>query len=155
MSAGEIDAIIGKARERYPSFVGVNNHMGSLATADLGTMRALAQALKRRDLVFVDSQTTPQSVGLRACREAGVWIVRNDLFLDDGGGTTEKVADNLLRLAGMARRRGLAVGIGHPHPGTLAALQAMLPRLRAEGIELVTIDELRPGVRVAARTQAR
>jgi hypothetical protein len=85
-------------------------------------------------------------------REAGVWCIANDLFLDDKEEPAEQVEANLQRLANLARRRGLAVGIGHPHPETLAALRIMLPRLQAHGIDFVTIESLRPQPSLAVRT---
>jgi len=144
MSMEEIDELLDRYERRYESFFGVNNHMGSRATADRPTMEALMKVLRKRDLIFVDSQTTARSVGRKTARDAGVWYVANDLFLDDGQETTEQVAANLERLAAMARKRGLAVGIGHPHPETLAALRTVLPRLQAHGIELVTVESLAP-----------
>jgi polysaccharide deacetylase 2 family uncharacterized protein YibQ len=154
MPADEIEALVDRHLRRYKTFFGVNNHMGSRATADQPTMQALARALRRRDLVFVDSQTTPRSVARAAAREAGIWCVANDLFLDDGEETQEQVEGNLEHLAAVARKRGLAVGIVHPHPATLAALRQGLPRLQAHGIELVTIESLRPGANVAVRATA-
>jgi polysaccharide deacetylase 2 family uncharacterized protein YibQ len=150
MDAEEIDALIGRYHDRYETFVGVNNHMGSRATAHRPTMRALMTALRKRDLVFVDSRTTKSTVGPAAGREAGVWCIANDLFLDDGDEGEEQVAANLRRLAAMARRHGLAVGIAHPHPHTLAALRAALPRLQAEGYEFTTIAGLQPRTAAAA-----
>ncbi len=144
MSAEDIDDVVDHHLRRYKTFIGVNNHMGSRATADRTTMRGLMNALHKRDLVFVDSQTTPHSVGRETGRAAEVWCLANDLFLDDKAEPADVVSANLLRLAGLARKRGLAVGIAHPHPETLKALQALLPRLAAEGIEFVTIDALRP-----------
>jgi polysaccharide deacetylase 2 family uncharacterized protein YibQ len=157
MQAEEIEAIVDAHQRRYKGIFGVNNHMGSRATADRPTMAALMQALRRRDLVFVDSQTTPRSVGRETAREAGVWCVANDLFLDDGGEAREQVASNLARLARIARKRGVAIGIAHPHPETLAALLEAIPRLQADGYEFVTIESLRPGVvaPVAARSDER
>ena len=38
-----------------------------------------------------------------------------------------------------ARRHGYALGIGHPHPATLAALEQWLPQLAARGIDLVPL----------------
>ncbi len=35
------------------------------------------------------------------------------------------------------------MGIAHARPYTLQALRALLPRLRAEGIHFVTLEELR------------
>jgi uncharacterized protein len=153
MPPEKIDALIGKHAGEYKTIFGVNNHMGSRATADVPTMRALMTALRKRELLFVDSQTTPRSVGRQMAREAGVWCIANDLFLDDKEEGVEQVEANLQRLATLARRRGLAVGIGHPHPETLAALRTMLPRLQAHGIEFVTIESLRPQPSVALRTE--
>lgn len=144
MAPDDIDEIVGKHLQRYKTFLGVNNHMGSRATADRPTMRALMTALQKRDLVFVDSETTPHSVGRATGREAGVWCMANDLFLDDQAEPTDVVSANLQRLAQMARKHGLAVGIAHPHPDTLRALQALLPRLQAEGFQFVTVADLRP-----------
>jgi polysaccharide deacetylase 2 family uncharacterized protein YibQ len=144
MSADEIDALIARHVERYQPFVGVNNHMGSRATADEATMRGLMQALRRRDLVFVDSQTTDRSLGAKTSRAAGVWCLRNDLFLDDRAEPMEQVVANLERLARLARKRGLAVGIAHPHRDTLRALRETIPRLQAEGLEFIHLDMLRP-----------
>jgi polysaccharide deacetylase 2 family uncharacterized protein YibQ len=150
MSPEDVEALVDRHWKHYKTFFGVNNHMGSRATADRPVMEALVRALRRRDLVFVDSQTTPKSVGRSVSRQAGVWCIANDLFLDDGEETVEQVVIRLDRLAAMARRRGLAVGIAHPHPATLLALQQTLPRLQAHGIELVTVESLRPGASVAS-----
>jgi hypothetical protein len=154
MSPAVIDALIETHHRHYPTFVGVNNHMGSRATADAATMRALAQALRRQDLVFVDSETTPRTRGPAASREAGVWCLRNDLFLDDQAQGRAVVEANLMRLVALARKRGLAVGIAHPHPETLQALRALLPRLQADGIQFVTVNDLRPQAQVASEPAA-
>jgi polysaccharide deacetylase 2 family uncharacterized protein YibQ len=151
MSSTDIDAVIGRHLARYGEFIGVNNHMGSRATADAGTMDALAVVLARRDLFFLDSVTTPRSVGYRRSRQHGVWSLRNDLFLDDGTESAQEVASNLFQLCEIARNRGIAVGIAHPRPYTLQALRALLPRLLAEGIHFVTLEELRAD---AARMRA-
>lgn len=143
MSATEIDALLARHVQRYGEFIGVNNHMGSAATADHATMRALALVLARRGLFFLDSVTTPRSVAYAEARKRGIWSIRNDLFLDDKTDSAQDVAANLTQLCEIARQNGLAVGIAHPRPYTLQALQAMLPRLQAEGIEFITLEELR------------
>jgi polysaccharide deacetylase 2 family uncharacterized protein YibQ len=152
MGAAQIEALVERHRSRYPTFIGVNNHMGSRATADRSTMRALVSVLKRRGLFFVDSQTTPNSVGYETSRAGGVWTIRNDRFLDNDTRSAETVAAHLMELCDIAREHGLAVAIAHPRPYTLQALQAILPRLQAEGFEFVTVEELRNG---SARETAR
>lgn len=151
MSAEDIDAIVERHLRRHPSFIGVNNHMGSKATADRKTMQALMQALKRRDLFFVDSHTTARTQAAAAAREAGVWSVRNDHFLDDQEASAEGVAANLQKLVADARKRGVAIGIAHPRPETLEALRRLLPRMQAEGVDFVGIDALQPRSRVASQ----
>ena len=46
------------------------------------------------------------------------------------------------RLKAIARRDGVAIGIGHPFPETLDFLEAALPRLEADGFRLVSLREL-------------
>ena len=143
MKEAAIDALVEKYQRKYPGFVGINNHMGSLATADAATMGALGAVLARRDLLFLDSVTTPRSVAFRTARAQGVWSLRNDLFLDTDTESAATVAARFERLVALARRRGVAVGIVHPRPYTLEALRALVPRLQAEGIRFVTLEELR------------
>jgi len=150
MDEAQIDALLDKYQRKYPGFVGINNHMGSRATADGATMRALAMVLERRGLFFLDSITTPRSVAHRTVRAQGVWSIRNDLFLDTETESVETVAARLEQLAALARKRGLAVGIAHPRPYTLEALRALVPRLQAEGFRFVTLEELRSAPKPAA-----
>jgi polysaccharide deacetylase 2 family uncharacterized protein YibQ len=42
----------------------------------------------------------------------------------------------------LARVRGNAIGIGHPHPTTVQALWHALPELQQVGIEIVPISRL-------------
>ena len=157
MSAAAVDAILDRHQRRYPTCIGLNNHMGSRATADAPTMRAVAAAIAQRDWIFLDSMTTPQSVGYVVSRAQGLWSIRNDMFLDDKARTAEAVAENLRQLGALARARGLAVGIAHPRPYTLQALRAQLPRLASEGIVFVTLADVRGGSRpqpAAARPAA-
>ena len=47
-----------------------------------------------------------------------------------------------LKLIARARSQGTAIGIGHPYPATLAVLAEEIPRLAAQGIQLVPVSEL-------------
>lgn len=131
-----------RAFESVPFAVGVNGHRGSLITRHPGHMRWLMEDLLLRDgLFFVDSYTTHLSVAMQIASETGVRAIRRDVFLDPDAlpGT---VAREFERLKSLARQRGSAVAIGHPHPATLAFLEQELPGLVEDGIELVTLAEL-------------
>jgi hypothetical protein len=141
----EADAMVlrlDQALRSVPGARGVNNHMGSAATADTALMAALMSALDRRGLRFLDSLTSPRSVAYREARAAGVPSLRNRLFLDVDHQDEAAITINLEALVAAARARGQAVGIGHPHAATAAVLARELPRYVAEGVRFVTVSEM-------------
>ena len=60
----------------------------------------------------------------------------------DNVGSTEVIEREFERLKALARKRGRALAIGHPYPATLDVLERELPKLAAEGFELVRVSEL-------------
>ena len=103
-------------------------------------MRWLMEELKAAgSMFFVDSYTTHQSVALKFAHESGVPAVRRDVFLDPDK-HPETVVREFARLKKLARIHGMAVGIGHPYPETLALLERELPKLQDEGIDLISIS---------------
>jgi polysaccharide deacetylase 2 family uncharacterized protein YibQ len=137
----ELGHILEADLDTVPGAVGVNNHMGSAATADPRVMRVIMKVLARRRLFFVDSRTTDATVGEAEARAAGVRAVSRRVFLDDVA-TEPAIERSLAELASRARREGSAVAIGHPHAATLAVLERELPRLQREGVKLVRVGEL-------------
>lgn len=131
--------------ESVPHIVGINTHRGSLLTRHPGHMRWLMdEIVARDDLFFVDSYTTARSIALRIARESGVPAVKRDVFLDPDR-SPQTLAREFARLKDIARRRGYAVGIGHPYPATLEFLEVALPALPGDGYDLVSIRELVEG----------
>jgi len=140
MSREQFSETFTSALESVPFAIGVNSHRGSLLTRHPGHMRWLMEdILVADDLFFVDSYTTHESVALQVASEEGVPAIKRDVFLDTD---PHKLADEFARLKTLARERGLAVGIGHPYPATLAFLEHEIPQLVEEGIQLVPLREL-------------
>ena len=125
-----------EALEAVPGAAGVSNHMGSRFTEREDAMGVILGELRARKLYFVDSLTSPRSVGWRLARGLGVRAAARTVFLDNDP-REEAVARQLDRLLEEARKQGRAVGIGHPRPGTIAALRRALPRLRESGVRIV------------------
>jgi len=125
--------------DRFDGYVGVNNHMGSLFTTSEDHMRPVVAELKRRGLLFLDSKTSAQSVGLQLARRYGVPSIARDLFLDNNR-NPHVIRAQLEAVLNIARRRGSAIGIGHPYPETIAALKEWLPDLAARGYQLVPLS---------------
>lgn len=130
------------ALSSVPGARGVNNHMGSAATADPALMATLMAALDERGLLFLDSLTTPHSVAWREARAAGLPVLRNRLFLDVDHLDEAAISARLAELVGVARVSGQAIGIGHPHAATAAVLARELPDYAAAGVRFVTVSEL-------------
>jgi uncharacterized protein len=137
----DVDHILGEMLDSVPHAAGVNNHEGSLATADPQLMAALMASLRARNLFFIDSRTTAATVAYDAARQAGVPAAYRKVFLDDVE-TREAVLRQLDLAARDAARQGWCIAIGHPHPETLAALAEALPQLQAHGIHFVLASAL-------------
>jgi polysaccharide deacetylase 2 family uncharacterized protein YibQ len=141
MSAEAIRERLGESLAAVPGAVGVNNHMGSRFTEDAAGVAALMAVLKERHLFWLDSRTTAATRGTAAAHALGVPTIERDVFIDaEPGG--EFARQQLRRLLETARLRGTAVGIGHPHPETLAALREMRRELLDAGVDLVPVSAL-------------
>ncbi len=142
MSRREFGDTFALALTSVPHAIGVNNHRGSLLTRHPGHMRWLMEEIQAREnLFFIDSFTTHRSVALQMAGELGVNARKRDVFLDPDR-RPETVAREFKRMKRLADRRGSIVAIGHPYAATLELLERELPKLAAEGYELVTISEL-------------
>lgn len=124
-----------------PYAVGANNHMGSQFTEDEEKMGAVFSVLKEKGLFFIDSRTSPKSVGYALARAMGVETAARNVFLDNVQ-EVGAIKVQLGELAGLARKRGSAIGICHPHRTTIQALAATLPELQREGITFVYVSAL-------------
>ena len=139
------------ALAQVPDAVGLNNHMGSRFTADPRAMRVALAAVSERNPLFLDSMTTAHSRGRAAADGLGLRTLERDIFLDheiDAGA----IAARLEEAETLARDRGWAVVIGHPHGETLDVLETWAEAAQARGIELVRVSEL--AERLAVRNVA-
>ena len=139
--ADEIRWHVRRAIVNVPGAVGLNNHMGSRATADARVMGLVLEEVARHPLFFLDSRTTPESQGWILAQEVGVPSIQRDLFIDPLEEVTS-VEENLWELAELAARNGQAVGVGHDRQQTLSALEYVLPRLERKGFRFVPVSQL-------------
>lgn len=132
-----------KAIAALPDAVGVNNHMGSKATADSRVMNIVMNALKPKGKYFIDSRTTGKSVAPDIARNNDVKFAANDGFLErNRSEEKEYIQRKLAVIAKIAKKRGSAVVIGHPYKETIAALAEKLPKLEKQGFLIVPITEV-------------
>jgi polysaccharide deacetylase 2 family uncharacterized protein YibQ len=141
MASSDITARVGQYLQDIPQAVGANNHMGSRFTEQEEKMRPVLALLKERGLFFIDSKTSPRSVGYRLAREMGLDSGARSVFLDNVQDVAA-IKTQLLTAANLARRRGNVIAICHPHAATIKALREGMPQLAQEGITFVTASQL-------------
>jgi uncharacterized protein len=141
MRGPEVADVIGGDLASVPYVRGVNNHMGSRATADPRLMAEVMSTLANRHLYFIDSRTTVATVAYDAARREGVPAFFRAVFLDDKEDTAYSL-QQLEKFRRIIEQRGAALAIGHPHPTTIEALAKFLPEFERSDVELVPPSEL-------------
>ena len=134
------------ALDAVPGAVGMNNHMGSLLSSEEGPMNTVPGVIGELRLFFLDSRTSGGSVGYKVATGLGIPAAERQIFLDDDPGP-EAIRAQFQHLLELARSRGAAIAIGHPHPATLAVLMSEVPKAKAAGYDFVPVSYLltRPG----------
>ena len=139
----EIRRRVRRALQNVPHARGINNHMGSKATADERVMRLVLTELKGRNLLFLDSRTTASSVAYQLAVDMDIMTFKRDLFIDEVA-DAQAIREKLWELAATAARVGQAIGLGHNRRETLIALLAVLPQLERRGFRFVPVSRLLP-----------
>ncbi|KOO42789.1 divergent polysaccharide deacetylase family protein [Priestia koreensis] len=146
LSDKEIKRRVEKAIETVPHAVGMNQHMGSKATADERVMRIVLEACKRHGLFYLDSRTTGKSVIPKLAKEIGVPYLENELFLDD-----IFTAEHIVRKANTIAQRldydqqVIAIGhVGITGPTVASVLKRYIPVFKEHKAEMVPLSSLIP-----------
>jgi polysaccharide deacetylase 2 family uncharacterized protein YibQ/copper chaperone CopZ len=144
--------------DRFGSYVGVNNHMGSKFTADRAAMTVVMEEVKRRGLLFLDSRTVSGTVGSALARRMGVPFADRNVFLDNqndpasvralgrggGLGATQGCRD-CHRPPPCRHLKGLGPVAGGGQTAGLSIGSAQCHRQGWEGVGLISLDLLAPG----------
>jgi len=127
--------------EAVPYIKGASNHMGSRLMEDPEKVKIILSELKRRRLYFLDSRTTPQTVGMDVAQGIGVKAMERSLFIDHSL-DEEDIKEKIEKLIRLSLANGKAVGIGHPHPSTIKSIKEMIPKMKERGIEIVPLSSV-------------
>lgn len=141
MTAKQIHKTLVADLHAVPHAKGFNNHMGSALTADTKAMGWVMQTAAKQKFYFVDSRTTIKTVAEKTAKKYAIPTIRRNVFLDDE--RNKKYIDQQFKaLIRIAKQKGYAVAIGHPHPITLRYLKAEIPKLERKNIKLVAVSKL-------------
>lgn len=141
LSAEEFQARLDDNLNHFEGFLGINNHMGSKLTQNEAAMNQVMQTLSKRGFYFIDSRTINNSIAAERATAYQVPVLVRDVFLDHRP-DIDFVRNALASMEQVARRKGLAIAIGHPKEATIQGLKEWLPTLEAKGFELVTAEQV-------------
>lgn len=121
----------------FPNLKFLNNHTGSAFTSDEDAMRRLFKALKKYDLIFVDSRTIASTKAPELSKEFKQNYIHRNIFLDNSQNITDinKKLDEAVQFALKNKR---AIAIAHPHKNSLKAIS----EYDFSKVELVYIDDI-------------
>lgn len=148
-SRDKIEKRIQAIKKDFPTLTYINNHTGSKFTQNLDSMKLLLETLAKHNINFLDSRTTPHTKTnllynadsqkpLNPCQEQ---FLERDVFLDNEL-NIPKITQNLIQAVKIAKTKGYAIAIGHPHKETILALKNAEDYLAKSGVEIVYVNEI-------------
>ena len=123
----------------FPRAKYYNNHTGSKFTSNYQAMDRLMRVMREENLHFVDSRTTAKTKAPEIAKKYKIHLYSRDVFLDNSP-QKELIREQLKKAVSIAKKRGYALAIGHPHESTLQVLIHAKHILK--GVELVYLKEL-------------
>lgn len=144
MKKSEIISILDSDIKSIPGLIGVSSHQGSKATEDEKLMKIVLSEIKKRNLFFLDSRTTPVSVCPRIAKDIGLRYLERDVFLDliEKKDSARHIKKQIKEVIKIVKVKGHAVAIGHDKKMTLEAIKDSIPELEKQGIKIVPLKEL-------------
>ncbi len=141
MLDSEIQEKTKSAFASVPYAVGFNNHQGSKFTTSISAMRNILKVAKEQGFFYIDSLTSPYTIGELAAKGVGVKFGKRDIFLDNVK-NKNYIKEQFGQLINIAKRKGSAVGICHVSLLTYEVLREELPKLEEQNIKLVFASEV-------------
>lgn len=135
----KIEKRVAQIRDWYPNAQFTNNHTGSKFTENSEAMDKLFKALKKHNFTFMDSRTTSKSKGKIMAQKYNMPYIARNIFLDNEQDFAY-IQNQLKKAIKIAKKRGYAIAIGHPHSITLKVLKESKPLLK--DLELIYVNQL-------------
>ena len=142
LSRVEIEDRITRCLSAVGPVQAVVNRLGSAALNDPDVMRAVLDELKRRDLPFIDAHVSGSTMVEEIGEETGARTLPVAATLDGNRAAASVVRANLKEIVASAVQRGSIVVMVRPSTMVLDILEAELPRIKAQGVELVPISRV-------------
>lgn len=141
MSEDEIRALLFQNINEIAPVTGMNNHEGSLITANAEQMSYVMKACSDEGIYFLDSRTNVETKVPYVARELGYSYYERNVFLDNKKVRADIISE-IMKGVAIANKKGVAIMIGHVWsaeilPGILAE---MYPLLIEKGYKFTTVS---------------
>ncbi len=133
-------------RELGPGVKGMNNHEGSLITANEIKIGAVLDVCAEENVYFLDSRTTAATKAPQAALERDMSIFEKAGPYIDNDLTREKMLERMYETLAYANNHGRAIVIGHVDKSVDILpdlLSQMYPYMKAAGYRFATPSQLR------------
>lgn len=142
MTRDQIKETVRKNLREIGPVRGVNNHEGSLISADGDAMSAILDVVDEAGIYYLDSRTNAATMVPSLAREKNMKIWERAVFLDNSQ-DRQMIVEAVTGGMKIAERKGSAVMIGHIWSNQLAdILTEMYPELVSQGFSLSTIAQI-------------
>ena len=141
MSADEINKTLKQNFAELSPVKGMNNHQGSIITADKEKMKTILAFCKSNGIDFIDSKTTGDSAAASVAAGLGMKIGERNIFIDNLQ-DRQSMINYINRGLELADQKGGAVMIGHTwSPGLASLLTENYKNYIDKGYELTTASK--------------
>lgn len=132
--------VLSNIYEIWP-ITGINNHEGSLITADAEKIATVMQICSQQEIYFLDSRTNSESKVRYVSSVMGYPYYERNIFLDNTKNRKD-ILSEIEKGAEFANRNGVAIMIGHVWSAEIlpGILREVYPVLSAKGYTFSTVS---------------
>jgi hypothetical protein len=124
---------------RFTGYVGVMNFLGAKFTADPAALTPVLTDVASRGLVYVDDGTSPRSLARDKAPGLNLRAAGADVVID-ADPSPQAIEAALLRLEGLARANGLAIGVATALPASIEHIGRWARNLEARRLGLIPVS---------------
>jgi polysaccharide deacetylase 2 family uncharacterized protein YibQ len=124
---------------RFAGYVGVMNFLGAKFTADPAALTPVLTDVASRGLVYVDDGTSPRSLARDKAPSLNLRAAGADVVID-ADPSPQAIEAALLRLEGLAKANGLAIGVATALPASIEHISRWARNLEARKLGLIPVS---------------
>ncbi|PAF52988.1 hypothetical protein BKH42_08330 [Helicobacter sp. 13S00482-2] len=136
----QIEEYIKQIKHDFPRLKFINNHTGSKFSASYEDMKNLIEVLRKYDIDFLDSRTTPETQAPQIYSKMKRPLLSRGIFLDNNDSVNE-VFNQIKKAIEKAKKDGYVIAICHPHKNTFKALNIAKQTLLTK-VDLVYVIDI-------------